>query len=120
MPYGGTLLPAVRDEVFADTPQPETTHKNQPMAHISPQSGTVSTLIRSYKSAVTKHANRLGLENEWQNLYPGDDSPSIAQNLPRLAFCKASEFQETLVNFSPKSLSFGLLLFGRVKNVKRR
>lgn len=27
---------------------------------------TVSSIIASYKSAVTKHANRLGLENGWQ------------------------------------------------------
>jgi hypothetical protein len=26
----------------------------------------VSTIVRSYKSAVTKHANRLGLPNGWQ------------------------------------------------------
>ena len=36
------------------------------MADISPKSNSVSTIIRSYKSAVTKHANRLGLENGWQ------------------------------------------------------
>jgi REP element-mobilizing transposase RayT len=40
--------------------------KNEKMAAISPKSNSVSTIIRSYKSAVTKHANRLGLENGWQ------------------------------------------------------
>ena len=40
--------------------------KNQFMADISPKSNSVSTIIRSYKSAVTKHANRLGLQNGWQ------------------------------------------------------
>ena len=40
--------------------------KNQKMADISPNAKTISTIIRSYKSAVTKHANRLGLENGWQ------------------------------------------------------
>jgi putative transposase len=40
--------------------------KNEKMAAISPKSNTVSTIVRSYKSAVTKHANRLGLPNGWQ------------------------------------------------------
>jgi REP element-mobilizing transposase RayT len=40
--------------------------KNEKMATISPKSNSVSTIIRSYKSAVTKHANRLGFENGWQ------------------------------------------------------
>ncbi len=39
--------------------------KNRHMAAISPDSDSISTIIRSYKSAVTKHANRLGLENGW-------------------------------------------------------
>jgi putative transposase len=30
---------------------------------------TVSSIVGSYKSAVTKHANRLGLENAWQPRY---------------------------------------------------
>ncbi|WKN45189.1 transposase [Tunicatimonas pelagia] len=37
--------------------------KNQQMADISPRAGTLSTVVRSYKSAVTRHANRLGLEH---------------------------------------------------------
>ncbi|WP_421796467.1 transposase [Haliscomenobacter sp.] len=36
------------------------------MAAISPKSNTIPIIIRSYKSAVTKHANRLGLPNGWQ------------------------------------------------------
>jgi REP element-mobilizing transposase RayT len=46
---------------------PET--KNERMAAISPKPNTVSTIIRSYKSAVTKHANRLGFENGWQSRF---------------------------------------------------
>ncbi|NLJ82597.1 MAG: transposase, partial [Bacteroidales bacterium] len=42
---------------------------NEQMAKISPKSGSISTIIRSYKSAVTKHANRLGLENGWQERF---------------------------------------------------
>lgn len=30
---------------------------------------TVSSILGSYKSAVTKHANRLGFENGWQSLF---------------------------------------------------
>lgn len=41
-------------------------NKNQKMADMSPDAETVSAITRSYKSAVTFHANRLGLENGWQ------------------------------------------------------
>ena len=40
------------------------TQKNQFMSAISPKSNSVSTIIRSYKSAVTKHCNRLKLTDE--------------------------------------------------------
>ena len=33
---------------------------------ISPKSNSISTIMRSYKSAVTKHAHRLGYDFEWQ------------------------------------------------------
>lgn len=39
------------------------------MAAISPKSNTVSSIIRSYKSAVTKYCNRLGLPFKWQSRY---------------------------------------------------
>ena len=42
------------------------TGKNQYMSAISPKPGSVSTIIRSYKSSVTKHANRLGIPFGWQ------------------------------------------------------
>ena len=41
-------------------------HKNKTMSRRSPKSNSVSTIIRSYKSAVTRHANRLGIPNGWQ------------------------------------------------------
>ena len=48
-------------------PNPNTNHvKNEKMAEISPKPNSISTIIRSYKSAVTKHANRLKLPNGWQ------------------------------------------------------
>lgn len=40
--------------------------KNQNMSGISPKSNTVSAIIRSYKSALTFHGKRLGLNNGWQ------------------------------------------------------
>jgi REP element-mobilizing transposase RayT len=43
--------------------------KNQTMANISPKSNTVSAIVRSYKSAVTNHANRLGFDNGWQSRF---------------------------------------------------
>ncbi|NBC25126.1 MAG: hypothetical protein GVX78_05880 [Bacteroidetes bacterium] len=36
------------------------------MGKISPAPGSLGAVIRSYKSVVTKHANRLGLEHGWQ------------------------------------------------------
>ena len=43
--------------------------KNEKMAAISPKSNSVSAIIRSYKSAVTKHANRLELPIGWQSRF---------------------------------------------------
>ena len=43
--------------------------KNQQMAKISPKPGSVSCIIGSYKSAVSKHAHRLGYEFEWQERF---------------------------------------------------
>ncbi len=39
------------------------------MSTICPKPNTIPTIIRSYKSAVTKHANRMGLINGWQARY---------------------------------------------------
>ena len=51
-------------------PQPQQpTPQNEFMANISPKPGSVSTIIRSYKSAVTKHAHRLGFEFAWQSRF---------------------------------------------------
>ena len=46
-----------------------TDDKNEYMASISPKSGTLSTIIRSYKSAVSKHAHRLDFGFAWQRNY---------------------------------------------------
>ncbi|MCB9080240.1 MAG: hypothetical protein H6555_00840 [Lewinellaceae bacterium] len=36
------------------------------MSRISPKHGELGTIIRSYKSAVTQHANRMKLPFRWQ------------------------------------------------------
>ncbi len=46
-----------------------TAQQNPQMAKISPKSNSISTIIRSYKSATTKHAHRLGFEFEWQTRF---------------------------------------------------
>lgn len=51
-----------------ETLPPHTT-KNEQMAKISPKPNSISTIVRSYKSAVTKHANRLGLDFIWQTRF---------------------------------------------------
>lgn len=43
--------------------------KNEKMAEISPKSGSVSTIIRSYKSAVTKYASAIHADFEWQTRF---------------------------------------------------
>lgn len=42
---------------------------NEQMSKISPKSNSISVIIRSYKSAVTKHANRLGFDFQWQSRF---------------------------------------------------
>ena len=51
------------------SPQIPQAPKNPQMAKISPKSNSISTIIRSYKSATTKYAHRLGFEFEWQTRF---------------------------------------------------
>ncbi|HLW49921.1 MAG TPA: transposase [Sphingobacteriaceae bacterium] len=39
------------------------------MAAISPKPNTIASIVRSYKSAVTKYCNRLGLDFAWQSRF---------------------------------------------------
>jgi hypothetical protein len=39
------------------------------MSKISPKSNSVSSIIGGYKSAVTKHAHRLGYDFDWQSRF---------------------------------------------------
>ena len=43
--------------------------KNEFMSSISPKNNTISSIIRSYKSAVTKHCHRLGYDFKWQTRF---------------------------------------------------
>ena len=43
--------------------------KNEFMSKISPKSGTVSTIIRSYKSVLTKNAHYIHADFEWQERF---------------------------------------------------
>ncbi len=43
--------------------------KNEQMAKISPKRGTISTIIRSYKSVVTKNSHYIHADFEWQERF---------------------------------------------------
>lgn len=68
----GTLqcnVPTTTESASATTTvEPNQTETNQFMADISPKSGSVSTIIRSYKSVCTKHINlqKPALNFAWQ------------------------------------------------------
>lgn len=51
------------------SPQSPSPSSPSQMAKISPKSNSVSAIIRSYKSAVTKHGNRLRYEFAWQTRF---------------------------------------------------
>lgn len=44
-------------------------NKNEMMASISPKQGSLSTIIRSYKSVVTKNARKIHADFEWQSRF---------------------------------------------------
>lgn len=44
-------------------------NKNEQMAYISPKSGTISTIIRSYKSVVSKNARIIHADFGWQSRF---------------------------------------------------
>ncbi len=46
-----------------------TNYKNEQMANISPKSGTISTIIRSYKSVVSKNARLIHAVFGWQSRF---------------------------------------------------
>jgi REP element-mobilizing transposase RayT len=69
-----TILPIDRGDVACNVPtmpHPDTTPaKNEHMASISPKQGTLSVMLRSYKSAVTKWCNENHISNfAWQSRF---------------------------------------------------
>ncbi len=50
-------------------PSPPPSQKNEFMSQISPKSGSLSAIIRSYKSAVTKFASEQRLDFAWQTRF---------------------------------------------------
>ena len=76
----GILIIDKMDTVLpVDTPNVETlqcnvstipnANKNEQMAKISPKSGTISTIIRSYKSVVSKNARLIHADFNWQSRF---------------------------------------------------
>ncbi|NTW32963.1 MAG: transposase [Bacteroidetes bacterium] len=57
--------------LHATTPQDQDPQmqKNEFMANISPKTGSLSSVIRSYKSAVTKYANDNHIPSGWQTRF---------------------------------------------------
>src|SRR5690554_3922657 len=56
-------------DVACNVPTETETTKNEKMSAISPKSNTISSIIRSYKSVVTKYCNQLELPFAWQPRY---------------------------------------------------
>ena len=61
----------VCDNVACNIPtnKPPKTTTNDHMSSISPKPGSLPTIIRSYKSAVTKHAHLINAEFAWQSRF---------------------------------------------------
>nr|WP_064965730.1 transposase [Tenacibaculum ovolyticum] len=51
------------------TMQDKISTKNQQMSKIAPKAGSISTIIRSYKSVVTKNARKINSAFGWQSLF---------------------------------------------------
>nr|WP_317208133.1 transposase [Tenacibaculum ovolyticum] len=51
------------------TIQDNSSTKNQQMSKIAPKAGSISTIIRSYKSVVTKNARKINSAFGWQSLF---------------------------------------------------
>lgn len=59
----------ILDGSFTETEKEPTPDKDEFMSAISPKADSVSTIIRSYKSAVSKYCKRLGFEFGWQTRF---------------------------------------------------
>jgi putative transposase len=68
--HGILHLTGLHDHPQKDTPNTTSSAvASNHMSRISPKSGSVSTIIRAYKGAVTREANRMGLEFGWQTRF---------------------------------------------------
>lgn len=67
-PLGSTVLHATQLRGFYA--------KNEEMSHISPAAGSVSSIIRSYKAAVTKQLHLLDLEFAWERSFHSYSIPT--------------------------------------------
>jgi len=66
-----SISPSIVEALHA-TPLPphDTTHlADKTMSSISPKSGSLSVVVRSYKSAVTKYAHKFDINFSWQPRY---------------------------------------------------
>ena len=60
-----SLNPKVYDRRNSVIPK----QKNEQMSRISPKPGSISTIIRSYKSVVTTNAHLIDINFDWQSLF---------------------------------------------------
>lgn len=67
-PKGSTVLHATQLRGFYA--------KNEEMSHISPKAGSVASIIRSYKAAVTKQLHLLDLEFAWERSFHSYSIPT--------------------------------------------
>lgn len=63
---GNDSTDIVNDSTIKPIPKQSDHQKNEKMAKISPKQGSLSTIIRSYKSAVTKNAREINSNFAWQ------------------------------------------------------
>ena len=62
----GNTVETLQCNVSNNATNPTNPNKNEQMAKISPKSGTISTIVRSYKSVVSKYARQIHADFEWQ------------------------------------------------------
>ncbi len=67
--HGILILNNTVETLHATSPQNATSIPHNKMSQISPKKHSISEIIRSYKSAVTKYANRLNLDFAWQSRF---------------------------------------------------
>ena len=71
VPTTQTNVPTTTDSIGPTDKSPDTNDrdKNEKMSKISPKPGTISTIMRSYKSVVTKNARDINIDFAWQPLF---------------------------------------------------